>query len=313
VSDPRDLLRSYLRQRAELGDTDLVLERETAVELRRILSPRSTSTAAPARPQARTDAASARTAPPAREPAQPPRERPSEPARESARAPAAQAPDDAPVHVRAGAEPPGATPMRPSPDAPSRGVTVDEIRALPTLESVRQIALGCPRCRLANTRQRVVFGEGSETAELMAVGEAPGENEDRQGRPFVGNAGKLLDLLLMTAGWERQAVYICNVLKCRPPGNRNPMPDEVEACSPYLLKQVEVVRPRVIVAFGTFAAQTLLATDISIGRLRGKPHQYRGIPVVPTYHPAALLRSPGWVRAVWEDLQRARAILDRSA
>jgi DNA polymerase len=210
-----------------------------------------------------------------------------------------------------GAAPPGETPQRPSRDAPSRGVSAEEIAALPILDSVRQIALGCPRCRLAETRTRVVFGEGSETAQLMAVGEAPGENEDRQGRPFVGKAGKLLDLLLMTAGFEREAVYICNVLKCRPPGNRNPLPDEVEACSPYLLKQVDLVGPRVIVAFGTFAAQTLLGTDQSIGRLRGKLHQYRGIPVVPTYHPAALLRNPGWVRAVWEDLQRARAVLDR--
>jgi len=200
--------------------------------------------------------------------------------------------------------------MRPARDAPSRGVTAEEIAALPVLSAVRELSLGCPRCRLAETRTRVVFGEGSETAQLMAVGEAPGENEDRQGRPFVGKAGKLLDLLLMTAGFERDAVYICNVLKCRPPGNRNPLPDEVEACSPYLLKQVDLVAPRVVVAFGTFAAQTLLGSDLSIGKLRGKLHQYRGIPVVPTYHPAALLRNPGWVRAVWDDLQRARAVLN---
>ena len=145
----------------------------------------------------------------------------------------------------------------------------------------------------------------------MVVGEAPGADEDRSGRPFVGKAGKLLDLLLMTAGLEREKVYVCNVLKCRPPGNRDPNPEEVEACSPYLLRQVELVKPRAIVAFGTFAAQTLLVTDVSIGRLRGKTHQYQGVPLVPTYHPAALLRNPGWVRAVWEDLQRVRAVLDR--
>jgi DNA polymerase len=192
-------------------------------------------------------------------------------------------------------------------------VSAEEIRALPVLEAVREISLGCPRCGLAKTRTRVVFGEGDAHADLMVVGEAPGENEDRQGRPFVGKAGKLLDLLLMTVGLPRESVYICNVLKCRPPGNRNPQPDEVEACSPYLLKQVELIKPRIIVAFGTFAAQTLLGTDISIGRLRGHLHQYQGIPLVPTYHPAALLRNQGWVRAVWEDLQRARAILDRPA
>lgn len=200
--------------------------------------------------------------------------------------------------------------MRPASDAPARGASAEEITALPILSDVREIALGCPRCGLAKTRTRVVFGEGSETAELMVVGEAPGENEDRQGRPFVGKAGQLLDLLLMTAGFSRESVYICNVLKCRPPGNRNPAPDEVEACSPYLLKQVELVAPKVIVAFGTFAAQTLLATDVSIGRLRGRVHAYRGTPLIPTYHPAALLRNAGWVRAVWDDLQRARSVLD---
>jgi DNA polymerase len=292
VSDPRDLLRSYLRQRAELGDDELVLDRHSPGELREMLSPRA------ARPQPRPDAA-----PPRRDPAPAPRA--------NAPAPRPSASPEAPVHVRAGAQPPGETPMRPSRDAPSRGVTAEEIAALPVLSAVRDLALGCPRCRLAETRTRVVFGEGSETARLMVVGEAPGENEDRQGRPFVGKAGKLLDLLLMTAGFEREAVYICNTLKCRPPGNRNPLPDEVEACSPYLLKQVELVAPQVIVAFGTFAAQTLLGTDLSIGKLRGRLHQYRGIPVVPTYHPAALLRNSGWVRAVWEDLQRARAVLDR--
>ena len=290
MSDPRDLLRSYLRQRAELGDAELVLDRHTPRELREMLSSRG---APPSAPPSREPAA-----PPPREPADSPSprfERPAAPAE---------------PHLRAGAAPPGATPMQPAPDAPARGATAEEITALPVLSAVREIALGCPRCGLAKTRTRVVFGEGSETAELMAVGEAPGENEDRQGRPFVGKAGQLLDLLLMTAGFPRESVYICNVLKCRPPQNRNPLPPEVEACSPYLLKQVELVRPKVIVAFGTFAAQTLLGTDVSIGRLRGKVHSYRGTPLVPTYHPAALLRNAGWVRAVWDDLQRARAVLD---
>jgi DNA polymerase len=307
VSDPRDLLRSYLRQRAELGDGDLVLDRHTAGEVRDLLSP------APSRPTRPVDApAQTRPAPRADVPA-PAQTRPAADAPAARREPA---PADAPpleTHVRAGAQPPGTTPMRQAPSAPARGVSAEEIRALPVLDAVRDISLGCPRCGLAKTRTHVVFGEGNPDADLMVVGEAPGENEDRQGRPFVGKAGKLLDLLLMTAGFPRESVYICNVLKCRPPGNRNPQPDEVEACSPYLLKQVELVRPRIIVAFGTFAAQTLLGTDISIGRLRGKLHQYQGIPLVPTYHPAALLRNAGWVRAVWEDLQRARAILDRPA
>jgi len=293
VSDPRDLFRSYLRQRAELGDAELVLDRHTSSELREMLSPQP---AAASRPPASVPAPATSSAPP-RDPSP-------APVRTS------QAPSAAPLpHVRAGAQPPGATPMRPAADAPARGPSNEEIFALPVLASVRDIALGCPRCGLARTRTRVVFGEGSETAELMVVGEAPGENEDRQGRPFVGRAGQLLDLLLMTVGFPRETVYICNVLKCRPPGNRNPAPGEVEACSPYLLKQVELVRPKVIMAFGTFAAQTLLGTDVAIGRLRGRVHSYQGTPLVPTYHPAALLRNSGWVRAVWDDLQRARAIL----
>jgi len=291
VSDPRDLLRSYLRQRAELGDDELVLDRHTPREMRELLSPR---------PPADASRAPMRAPSPAPPPA---------PSRDASPVPirTSEAP---PPHVRAGAAPPGDTPMQPAPDAPARGASNEEIASLPILASVRDIALGCPRCGLAKTRTRVVFGEGSETAELMVVGEAPGENEDRQGRPFVGKAGQLLDLLLMTAGFPRESVYICNVLKCRPPGNRNPLPPEVEACSPYLLKQVELVRPKVIVAFGTFAAQTLLGTDVAIGKLRGRVHAYRGTPLVPTYHPAALLRNPGWVRAVWDDLQRARSILE---
>lgn len=204
---------------------------------------------------------------------------------------------------------PGSTDHPPSPWAPARYASADDIRALPVLDAVREVALGCPRCALAKTRKHVVFGEGRQDADVMVVGEAPGQDEDRTGRPFVGRAGKLLDLLLLSSGFQREDVYICNVLKCRPPQNRNPQPDEVDACSPYLLRQVELVKPRVILAFGTFAAQTLLGTDVTIGKLRGKAHRYQGIPLVPTYHPAACLRHPAWSRSVWEDLQRARDLL----
>ncbi|HYJ80205.1 MAG TPA: uracil-DNA glycosylase [Longimicrobiaceae bacterium] len=281
MSDPRDLLRSYLRQRGELGDAEIVLERHTPAELRGMLVPAGASAVRRALESAGSAAAVPR-------------------------------PDPVAVRSRAAA-PPGETPMRPAPDAPSRGVSADEVRMLPTLDAVRDVALGCPRCGLAETRTRVVFGEGSPTAELMAVGEAPGHDEDRTGRPFVGRAGRLLDLLLLSAGFERDAVYICNVLKCRPPENRDPHPDEVEACSPFLLRQVELIAPRVIVAFGGFAARTLLGTETSISRLRGRLHQYRGVPLVPTFHPAYLLRNAGSVRAVWEDLQRARAVLDSAS
>ncbi|HEX5723836.1 MAG TPA: uracil-DNA glycosylase, partial [Longimicrobiaceae bacterium] len=212
--------------------------------------------------------------------------------------------------VSAPAPPPAA--MRAAPDAPARGATAEEIVMLPTLDALREVALGCPRCRLAETRQRVVFGEGDPRAEVMVVGEAPGADEDRTGRPFVGRAGKLLDLLLLAAGFERERVYICNVLKCRPPGNRDPLPTEVEACAPYLTRQFELIRPRVVVTFGKHAALTLLGLppDTAIGKLRGRTHRYRDVPLVPTYHPAALLRNPGWVRAVWDDLQRVRDVLD---
>jgi DNA polymerase len=157
-----------------------------------------------------------------------------------------------------------------------------------------------------------VPGEGDEHAHLVCVGEAPGAREDELGRPFVGPAGQLLDKILAAIKLSRNEVYICNVLKHRPPGNRNPMPSEVEACSPYLVRQIELIRPKVIVAFGTFAAQTLLNTKDAISRLRGRIHRYYGVPLVVTYHPAALLRNPGWKRPTWEDVQLARRLLDRA-
>jgi uracil-DNA glycosylase len=194
---------------------------------------------------------------------------------------------------------------RQTPDLPA-----EEIVRIDDFDRLREVALGCTRCRLAESRNQVVFGEGDPAAAVMVVGEAPGAEEDRTGRPFVGRAGKLLDLLLRSIGFEREQVYICNVLKCRPPGNRNPRPDEVETCSPYLLRQVEMVAPSAILACGTFAAQTLLETGTPIGKLRGTAHDYHGVPLVPTYHPAALLRNPAWVRLAWEDAQRVRTLVD---
>jgi uracil-DNA glycosylase len=169
----------------------------------------------------------------------------------------------------------------------------------------------CTLCRLWEGRTNAVFGEGNPTADLLIVGEAPGETEDKTGRPFVGRAGQLLDLLLLTAGFPRDSVYICNVLKCRPPGNRNPLPDEVLTCTTnYLFPQLDAVAPRAILAVGKFAAQALLNSEESIGRMRGITHTYRGSPLIVTYHPAYLLRSPQMVRAAWDDLQLARKVLD---
>jgi DNA polymerase len=178
--------------------------------------------------------------------------------------------------------------------------------------ALRDQVLGCTRCRLAEGRTTVVFGEGDRNADLLVVGEAPGHEEDRSGRPFVGPAGKLLDKMLLAIGFRRDEVFICNVLKCRPPGNRDPVADEVASCRPYLRQQVELIRPKAICAFGRFAAQTLLQTDRSLGRLRGTQHAFMEIPVVVTYHPAALLRNAQWKRPAWEDLKMLRRIYDEA-
>jgi uracil-DNA glycosylase len=179
-------------------------------------------------------------------------------------------------------------------------------------EDIARVVHDCTRCPLYATATNAVPGEGPAQAEMMAIGEAPGANEDATGRPFVGQAGQLLTKILAAVNLRREDVFICNVMKHRPPGNRNPTPDEVAACSPYLVRQIEVIQPKVILALGTFAAQTLLATKLPIGKLRGQVHRYHGVPLVVTYHPAALLRNPGWKRPTWEDVQLARRILDRA-
>lgn len=171
---------------------------------------------------------------------------------------------------------------------------------------------GCTQCGLCRTRTNTVFGVGDRQAEWMLVGEAPGENEDKQGEPFVGQAGKLLDNMLGALGLRRgHNVFIANVLKCRPPGNRNPEPPEVEQCEPYLRRQIALIRPKVIVVLGRFAAQSLLRTTTPIGKLRGAVHSYEGIPVVVTYHPAYLLRTLTDKARAWEDLCLAREVHDR--
>ena len=171
------------------------------------------------------------------------------------------------------------------------------------LETLRKEVSSCERCPLAETRTNVVFGEGHPRARLMFIGEAPGGDEDKQGRPFVGRAGQLLTKIIESIGLERKDVFIANILKCRPPGNRNPLPSEIAACSPYLIKQIELIRPEVICALGKFAAQTLLNTETPISRLRGTFYDFRGIKLMPTYHPAYLLRNPGGKKEVWEDMK----------
>ncbi|MCZ6631922.1 MAG: uracil-DNA glycosylase [bacterium] len=178
------------------------------------------------------------------------------------------------------------------------------------LEAFHQSTLDCQQCRLAQGRRTVVFGSGNPNADILFVGEAPGAEEDRQGVPFVGAAGRLLTRMIESIGLKREAVYIANVIKCRPPGNRDPQRDEIEACEPYLIRQIEMIQPVVICTLGRFAAQTLLQTTESMGRLRGKVFSYRGIKLIPTYHPAALLRNEGWKRPTWEDLKLLRREYD---
>lgn len=239
-----DLLRRYLEQRRETGETELVLDGMTVEDVMRIVGAKET------------------------------------------------------VKVERAAEPP----------PPSReGVTPD------SLDAVAAHAAACKRCPLWSTATNCVPGEGSPKAQLVCVGEAPGEQEDLSGRPFVGRAGQLLTKILAAIDLQREDVFICNVLKHRPPNNRNPLPDEVTACSPYLVRQIELIRPKVILAFGTFAAQTLLETKLSIGKLRGTVHRYHGVPLIVTYHPAALLRNPAWKHDTWEDVKHARRLLNGSS
>jgi len=172
------------------------------------------------------------------------------------------------------------------------------------LEAVKQEVLSCHRCELAKTRTNVVFGMGNPNADILFIGEAPGYNEDIQGLPFVGDAGKLLDKILHAMGLSRSEVYIANILKCRPPGNRNPSPEEIMNCYPYLLRQIDSIRPKVIVALGYVATKTLLKTKRPMGELRGNFYDFRNTVVLPTYHPAYLLRNPADKKKVWEDMQK---------
>jgi uracil-DNA glycosylase family 4 len=204
---------------------------------------------------------------------------------------------------------------RPSADAAAEAEAIPVTLARTTVEalaSIRQDLGDCTRCKLhTQGRKQIVFGVGNPTADLMFVGEAPGADEDAQGIPFVGRAGQLLTKMIEAMGFARDEVYIANVLKCRPPGNRNPEPDEIATCEPFLFRQLASVEPKVVIALGAFAARTLLKTDAPISRLRGRVFDYRGAKLIPTFHPSFLLRSPGYKREAWEDLKKALALLGR--
>jgi DNA polymerase len=195
-------------------------------------------------------------------------------------------------------------PVRQNPSEPS-GRTRHDL-----LVDIRNDIGDCTRCKLHGLgRRQIVFGVGNPNAELMFVGEAPGHDEDVQGIPFVGRAGQLLTKIIEAIGLKREDVYIANVLKCRPPENRNPEPDEVASCEPFLIRQIEAIRPRVIVALGAFGARTLLKSDVPISRLRGRVYEYHAAKLVATYHPAYLLRSPDKKRETWEDMKKVMALL----
>ncbi len=189
-------------------------------------------------------------------------------------------------------------------------ISSEDWTASTSLEAMNKLICTCVKCPLGFTRTKFVFGVGNPKATLMIIGEAPGADEDAQGEPFVGRAGQLLNKILEAINFKRSDVYICNILKCRPPNNRKPMPEESEACKPYLKKQIELIKPRIILCLGLTAAENLLGTKESMMKLRGQVLQYEGVPVMITYHPAALLRNPNWKRPAWEDVQAVRKLHD---
>lgn len=296
--DAKEILRRYLEQRRELGESEFVLDRLHVEDVMRMIG--ATGGREPTSPDSAADW------------------------RTSLR--------DAGVNVDRGdratpvvakSEHEGAAIPPPITEdmAFKKGIVApDDAQLMPSaiekLQSLDEIAAKvnkCTRCPLYETATQGVPGEGDPRARLVCVGEAPGAKEDETGRPFVGQAGQLLTKILAAIDLTREQVFIVNVLKHRPPGNRNPRPEEVIACSPYLIRQLELIKPKVIVAFGTFAAQTLLQTKTPIGQLRGLVHRYHGIPLIVTYHPAALLRNPAWKRPTWEDVKLARRILDSTS
>ena len=178
------------------------------------------------------------------------------------------------------------------------------------LENLNDQICGCLKCSLGKTRINFVFGVGNPHADVVVIGEAPGADEDAQGEPFVGRAGQLMNKILEAVQFKREEVYICNILKCRPPNNRDPMPEEIELCEPYLWKQLEIIKPKMILCLGRIAGQALLKTNDTLTSLRGRFHDYRGIKLMVTYHPAALLRNPNWKKPTWEDVQLFRKTYD---
>ena len=203
----------------------------------------------------------------------------------------------------------GKKPGRQSPH-PLAPPTTEPWASAGSLEDLNRQICECQKCPLGSTRTNFVFGVGSQQSRVMFIGEAPGADEDAQGEPFVGRAGQLLNKILDAVGLKREEVYICNILKCRPPNNRDPESTEMETCSPYLLKQIELIQPKFIICLGRISAQWLLQTTESLTALRGKFHDFQGAKLMVTYHPAALLRNPNWKRPAWEDMKMFKKMYD---
>ena len=295
MTDARDLLARYLGQRALLGDDVIYVS------------------------------GLARAVPPA---AQPPAAEP-DPAAEQERTSAAEQPKAAAARSDQGgargrrakkAESGGARWKKDLPAIPPRGIEVaapgtdlfsEDPLAEADLDGIAGMVHQCTKCKLCEGRTNAVPGEGPADARLVVVGEGPGAVEDETGRPFVGRAGELLTEILAAIELPREQVYICNIVKCRPPSNRKPQQDEIDACVPYLHRQLAVIKPAVILAMGGTAAETLLGTRQSLGAMRNKVHEFRGVPLVVTYHPAALLRNPHWKKPTWDDVRIARQLVDQ--
>lgn len=328
MSDARERLRQYLEQRRELGESEFVLDALSVEDALKVLgSAAGLPAVTPSRATGQSAGAGSsvpRQPDASAPPSDSPMRRAAEDAaktgdwREALRAvDAGGAARTAPFAIppakvdNAVDSPPGAPPSG-TPITIGAGAVPSTLGHLETVAAVAQAIAACKACDLYATAINPVPGEGDPNAKFVVVGEAPGATEDELGRPFVGKSGELLNKILEAIGFKREQVFVVNVLKHRPPGNRNPAPSEIAACRPFLLRQLEILKPRVVLALGTFAAQTLLETDVPIGKLRGIEHTYHGIPLIATYHPAALLRNPTWKRPAWEDVQLARRIFDRA-
>ena len=323
MNDARDRLRQYLEQRREMGESEFVLDSMSVDDALKVLA---FGAPPPAAPHRSTGSAGSPGSPGS------PRSPGSPGSAASSTSPGRGAGSELPRASRTdgvtedwksivgapepergeGAKPKATKRAKPEPEPEGPVVMPPALVAAASLADVAQVIAACTACSLSATAINHVPGEGNPHAKFVVVGEAPGATEDELGRPFVGKSGDLLTKILEAIQLKREDVFICNVLKHRPPGNRNPSAPEIVACAPFLLRQLELLQPKVILALGTFAAQTLLKSDSTIGQLRGIEHTYHGIPLVATYHPAALLRNPNWKRPAWEDVQLARRILDRA-